>query len=358
MTKYLLPRPAPLKNPHSPFRNFNYIRPIYIRGSTEDLKDYQVKIVLNKNNFPLEKCRLDGSDIRFRDATGKPLPYWIQSWSIDEAVVWCKVPFISANSITDIWMIYGNSNAQSESDGNSVFELFNVQNVNAFWHLDESQWSGIAGEVKDETGINHGTAKNGAVTTADAKYKRAGLFDGIDSYVDCGNDNSLDITGEITIEAWFYYKEYTTYPRLVSKGHNSPWSIFFDTDDTVCVVVDNDFSGRNQVSITPNVWQHFVWTYYNEEGENKGNYYIDGELKLTVVGLADIPSNPSQKVGIGNEVETGFSRPFDGMIDEVRIYSRALTPTEIHILHDNYMEKMGSYFNVRKYVYPEPIVII
>jgi len=46
------------------------------------------------------------------------------------------------------------------------------------------------------------------------------------------------------------------------------------------------------------------------------------------------------------------------MIDEVRIYSRALTPTEIHILHDNYMEKMGSYFNVRKYVYPEPIVII
>jgi len=124
MTKYLLPHPAPLKNPHSPFRNFNYIRPIHIKGSTKDLRDYQVKIILNKNNFPLEKCKSDGSDIRFKDETGEALPYWIESWSANEAIIWCKVPFIPANKIKDIWIIYGNPVASSESDGDATFEFF------------------------------------------------------------------------------------------------------------------------------------------------------------------------------------------------------------------------------------------
>ena len=124
MTKYSLPYPLPLKNPHSPYRNFNYIRPIYIKGINQDLRDYQVKIVLTKDNFPLEKCKSDGSDIRFRDNTGKKLPYWIESWSSDKAVIWCKVPFIPANRIKDIWIIYGNPSASDASDGDATFEFF------------------------------------------------------------------------------------------------------------------------------------------------------------------------------------------------------------------------------------------
>ena len=124
MTKYSLPYPLPLKNPHSPFRNFNYIRPIHIKGSTQDLRDYQVRIVLNRNNFPLENCKPDGSDIRFRDETGEALPYWIESWTPDEAVVWCKIPFIPARRIKDIWIIYGNPNAVSASNGEATFDFF------------------------------------------------------------------------------------------------------------------------------------------------------------------------------------------------------------------------------------------
>jgi len=124
MTKYSLPYPLPLKNPHSPFRNFNYIRPIRIVGTNEDLRNYQVKIVLTKYNFPLEKCKNDGSDIRFRDETGEILPYWIQSWNSNEAVVWCKIPFISAHEAKNIWIIYGNPAASSASDGSATFDFY------------------------------------------------------------------------------------------------------------------------------------------------------------------------------------------------------------------------------------------
>jgi len=124
MAKYHLPRPAPLRTPYSPFRNFNYIRPIFIEGTQEDLRDYQVRIVLNKNNFSLDKCRIDGSDIRFRDETGRILPYWVELWNSSQAIVWCKVPFIPANDMKTIWMIYGNPNANSLSDGSATFDFF------------------------------------------------------------------------------------------------------------------------------------------------------------------------------------------------------------------------------------------
>ncbi|RLI91232.1 MAG: hypothetical protein DRO95_04750, partial [Candidatus Altiarchaeales archaeon] len=41
-------------------------------------------------------------------------------------------------------------------------------------------------------------------TWTDGKFGKALSFDGVDDYVDCGNDSSLDITDAITIEAWIY----------------------------------------------------------------------------------------------------------------------------------------------------------
>ncbi len=50
---------------------------------------------------------------------------------------------------------------------------------------------------------NNGTVYGGAFWNATGgKYNGAFEFDGVDDYIDCGNDSSLDITNAITIEAW------------------------------------------------------------------------------------------------------------------------------------------------------------
>ena len=167
MTRYSLPHPLPLKNPYSPFRNFNYIRPIHIKGSTQDLRDYQVKIVLNSNNFPLEKCKPDGSDIRFRDETGEALPYWIQSWSAGEAIIWCKVPFIPANRIKDIWMIYGNPNAISASDSRTTFEYFNDFEEITFDNEAEGDFKIVDDTYLDTDSVGSGSEWHGPRGSAD-----------------------------------------------------------------------------------------------------------------------------------------------------------------------------------------------
>ena len=51
------------------------------------------------------------------------------------------------------------------------------------------------------TGTNNGaTLSTGRKGEANGSYS----FDGVDDYIDCGNDESLDITDEITISAWIY----------------------------------------------------------------------------------------------------------------------------------------------------------
>jgi len=359
MVKLSLPHPIPITNPTSPFRNFNFMRPIKIVGSDTDLHDYQVRIHLDRSNFPLEKCKPDGSDIRFRDDSGEILPYWIERWNAAEGVIWCKIPFIPAESSKFIWMIYGNPNAKSESNGNAVFELFDVQGIVGFWHMDEPQWTGTTGEVKDETGVNHGTAYGGATTTSDAVYGRAGYFDGEDDYIEVPDSNSLDITDAITMEMWlnpasFDHPGGNNYPTFIAKSTTN-YRLFFTASTQLLSARFYGFSDFvTQQKIPLNTWTFVVLTF---DG-NGFKWYINGVLDNSDNQAGTLTPNAENLI-IGNwdEPEAG-DRYFYGKIDEVRIYNRALTPTEIQILYNNYMQKMGSYFNVRKYVTPAPVVIV
>ncbi|MCD6137703.1 MAG: hypothetical protein J7J91_03820, partial [Deltaproteobacteria bacterium] len=60
-------------------RNFKYRRKITItEQSGNNLSDYQVLVELNSSNFDFSKTQTNGEDIRFTDASGNLLPYWIE----------------------------------------------------------------------------------------------------------------------------------------------------------------------------------------------------------------------------------------------------------------------------------------
>jgi flagellin-like protein len=78
------------------------------------------------------------------------------------------------------------------------------------WHFNEPIWTGAINEVKDSSGNNnHGTALNDASIIVndtdvddDTVDGNCAYFDGIDDYVEVHDAYSLDITDQITIEAW------------------------------------------------------------------------------------------------------------------------------------------------------------
>jgi len=108
-------------------RNFKYQRAITItEQSGKNLTYHQVLAGLNSTNFDFSHAQTNGEDIRFTDASGNLLSYWIKDWDAvsESAKVWVKVSSIPANSSVEIYMYYGNPSASSESNGNATFLFF------------------------------------------------------------------------------------------------------------------------------------------------------------------------------------------------------------------------------------------
>ncbi len=344
---------------------WEYSKSVLVKeNSGQTLTDYQVLLNLSGADFPAE-AKLDGSDLRFVDAgSGEELSYWVEKFDAanETGRVWVKVPEIPADGEVELKMLFGNPSAESASNGSAVFELFDVTGIIAFWHLDEDSWSGEAGEVKDETGENDGTAKNGANTTAEGRFKRAGSFDGSDDFVDVP-DGIVDPVGKpFTISAWvktnnfsdIYATIYGVGPKI-GCNPSTTWLCVYENKIQAGVGCNGDID-LSSTEIQTNTYYFVVLT---QTADYNYTLYLDGVLQD---GPRDIRGGMSVISGyefIGAMYNHGVIRNyFNGTIDEVRIYNRALSAEEIATIYNNYTEKMGRYYNVRKYADPEPTVKI
>ena len=200
----------------------------------------------------------------------------------------------------------------------------------SYWSFDEGE-----GEIaKDSVGTNNGQI-HGAVWVDGIKGK-ALSFDGVDDYVDCGEDGSLDlgIVGEITLEACVKLSrdldvEKTELVSIITKGpyNNSSQYLlgirYGQKMYTDGLRPDGSYTqGRGDVMLAKNVWYHLALT----RDSSGTKFYVNGELKGR--GLAKITQGKAADVTtqIGAEDEHYY---FPGIIDEVRIYNRALSAAEI-----------------------------
>ncbi len=120
--------------------DWQYYREITIKeNSGTPLSGYQVLIELNSANFDFSNAESDGSDIRFTDASGNELNYWIEEWNAGSrsAKIWVKVSSVPSRGETKIWMYYGNPSAGTMSNGDSTFEFFDDF---AGTSLDTNKW--------------------------------------------------------------------------------------------------------------------------------------------------------------------------------------------------------------------------
>ena len=339
-------------------RNFKYRRKITItEQSGSDLTDYQVLIELNSTNFDFSHAQTNGEDIRFTDADGNLLDYWIEEWdAVNEiAKVWVKVPPIPANSSVEISMFYGNSEITSASDGASTFIRI-IDGVVGSWHFDE----GSGTIAYDSSGNDNDGTINGA-TRVDGKYGKALDFDGSDDCVEVANADSLNPT-DITIEAWINLASdpstWSYAGGIVYKLYSYQWNV--DTNSKLWWGIWGAALHSNYVFSSDDIgqWHHTVITF-EKTGDNQGygKIYVDGSLDNEGSLAEDIDAT-TEPVYIGRKVDGGY---FHGIIDEVRIYNQVLTAQEISDLYNNYGYTTENYPGkvlVRKYTEPEPSVSI
>lgn len=120
-----LPQPSQLA-PASP--EWRYRRPITLTNAgPNDLRDFQVRVALDAQNFDFDLARPDGGDLRFADEDGRRyLPHWVERYdaAARQAVVWVKTPYIPAAGRRVIYLYYGSATADDLSGGGRTFEMF------------------------------------------------------------------------------------------------------------------------------------------------------------------------------------------------------------------------------------------
>ncbi|MGB2799999.1 MAG: LamG-like jellyroll fold domain-containing protein, partial [Dehalococcoidia bacterium] len=153
-------------------------------------------------------------------------------------------------------------------------------------------------------------------------------FDGSGDYLDCGSDPSLDLT-KWTIAFWLNLNENKDYNGYVIKGVDNTENyevLTYGAGNFHFPILFTD--GRRYVNSATGVtvvgeWAHFAYSYDSAEGRR---LYKDGSLIFEDTE-SGTPQTSAEPLLIGNE--GGTSRFVPGIMDDIRIYNRALTEAEI-----------------------------
>src|SRR3989344_2722575 len=213
------------------------------------------------------------------------------------------------------------------------------------WRLDENTGTAAA----DVSGNNNnGTllpvSPNGPTWTT-GKLGSALNFDGVDDIVNIPASAAYDNMGEITVSAWIKPNGYgeSNRGRIVDKAKavtSTNGRTFFVSNTTANIIqfiIDGstDLNLRSSAgAIQFGVWTHVAVTW-NGNATCSGNaiIYINGVADtVCTANLVSRTADQAEILKIGNA--KSIDRTFNGIIDEVRIYNRSLSATEIAELYN------------------------
>ncbi|OGU54915.1 MAG: hypothetical protein A2V66_02075 [Ignavibacteria bacterium RBG_13_36_8] len=171
-------------------------------------------------------------------------------------------------------------------------------------------------------------------------FENALYFDGNNDFVNCGNDNSFQISGnQITLEAWIKAAQFQSSTEdgvIIAKddaenGVNLGYSLACGSNGIVQFSISNEQlfeTATPSNSIQSDQWYHIAATY---DG-SKQRIYINGNQTA---------ESGSFNINIGNALNQNFliggspfydERHFGGNIDEVRVWNIALTQAQIQTM--------------------------
>jgi prepilin-type N-terminal cleavage/methylation domain-containing protein len=159
------------------------------------------------------------------------------------------------------------------------------------------------------------------------------IFDGSNDYIEMGSPSALDITGSYTTSAWIIKNVNSGYLGIVGRHDNNGYNLALDGSGTTLRLdmmksVSYDAFTSSKV-ITNGVWHHVAAVY--DAALQKVYFYFDGALTETFGATNTYLLTPATSFIIGWEGYGG--RYWNGKIDNVRLFSKPLTASEIGRLY-------------------------
>jgi peptidoglycan hydrolase-like protein with peptidoglycan-binding domain len=192
-----------------------------------------------------------------------------------------------------------------------------------YWNFDE----GSGTTASDASGNGNSGTINGAAWTT-GKVGGALSFDGSSS-VTIPNSSSINISGPFTFSVWINSRNSTDSQIFLGKNAYDKY-----------VVINPNYGGYvttlfgQQLDTTPggvplNTWTHLVFV----GDTNSQKLYVNGVLASSDSSVGSSFSSSNSSLVLGRNVAGGY--PFTGMLDELRIFNRALTSQEVANLYSD-----------------------
>jgi hypothetical protein len=182
----------------------------------------------------------------------------------------------------------------------------------------------FSGNANDESGNgNHGTVFGATLTTdrfgnANSAYS----FDGVDDYINVPHSPSLDIApySSVTITAWVFRTSPASLMHVVGKrGGCGGGDGFYQLPIGGGAIPSED--------VPLNTWTHLTFT--QDYDSDTIDLFVDGAIVLTATGYRSWNVSSTAPLKIGT---SGTCVGFGGAIDEVKVYYRALSASEIQAI--------------------------
>ncbi len=232
--------------------------------------------------------------------------------TIDEVAVFDKA--LSQQEIADIY-----ANTPNPDNGDDALV--------SWWKFNENSGSTVA----DSKGNNNGTVL-GPQWTSNGAEGSALTFDGQNDFVLVSNADNLNVTDQITLMAWANTKENKT-AKIVEKGdwdgnsllqdHWNGWAAQIRTASNKSYSIN----WSNGIPVY-NEWYHLALTYNGSVMK----LFVNGQLTNSKQVSGKLHVNGRDFV-IGSN--NGAQKFFNGSIDDVRFFNKALTQTEIQAIYNN-----------------------
>jgi hypothetical protein len=276
-----------------------------------------------------------GAAIGEGDPTGSPT--WFFNGTIDDVRIYNRP--LSATEIQDLYQAGGGvtqdaSNPQVLTNGGLV----------GHWTFDGKYLNWATNQALDSSGQgNNGTLVNMVQKTSpvSGKIGQALQFNGTNQYVTTGTTGLPTGSNARSVFAWIYVSGSTgneqdvfSYGNAGTNGQASNFGVqaaglklFFSSWGA------SGFTFNSNLAVTTGAW-HFVG--YTFTGSGTVTLYLDGAFsQSSVSGFNTVIPAPSDAsvIGSGPNGQEG-ARYFNGRIDDVRVYNRALSASEVQTLYD------------------------
>jgi len=218
-------------------------------------------------------------------------------------------------------------------------QKFVTRGLVSFWTMDKSHITGNT--LEDVWGKNDGTME-GDPKVVEGKIKEALEFDGKDDRVKIPHDPSIDFPKvPFSVEFWFNGNpntitgDYRIFCKGFGGGHGKRYEgeleggVLFVVDDNVTKTLLNYPDGLNKIS--DGTWHH--WVFVRDIDKSKLRIYMDGEEVTTIDDATKIDISSTDPLWFAsqdpNDPTADPKLRCPGIIDEFRIYNRALSKDEI-----------------------------